>query len=83
MQCIWCHAKFKSVDLVQRDYRRVFNEDPQYKYKFFCKYEQFKETEGLNDRKRLGRPSVRDESVKLVRVSFAVSRNQFINVLGS
>jgi transcriptional regulator GlxA family with amidase domain len=52
VHCVLWFAKFESVTQVRREYRRVFNEEPQHENSIRRCDRQLKETGSLLDRQR-------------------------------
>lgn len=69
VQCVLWFEKFESVIRVQREYRNFYNEQPPHRNNIrrWCK--KFKDTGSVQDKKRSGRPPIRNESVELIHDS--------------
>ena len=66
---LWCH-KLNSPTAVQRKFRNEFGQDPPQTNSIKRWFKNFIETGNILDRKRLGRPSIDEETVDAVRVAF-------------
>ncbi|GBN56567.1 hypothetical protein AVEN_93054-1 [Araneus ventricosus] len=66
VQCALWLAKFDSVLRIQREYRRVYNEEPPHRNKIHRWDKQFRDSGSLLNKPRSGRPSVSDESIQVI-----------------
>ena len=79
-QCVLWYNELKSPTAVQRKFRNEFGQDPLHTNSIKRWFKNFMETGSILDRKRLGRPSIDEETVDAVRVAFHRSLRKSICV---
>ena len=80
-QCVLWYHKLKSPTAVQGKFRNEFGKDPSHINSSIKRwFKNFMETGSILDRKRLGRPSIDEETVNAVRVAFHRSPRKSIRV---
>ena len=79
-QCILWYHKLKSPTAAQRKFINEFEQDPPQTNSIKRWFKNFMETGSILDRKRLGRPSIDEETVDAVRVAFHRSPRNSIRV---
>ena len=77
-QCVLWYHKLKSPTAVQRKFRNEFGQDPPHTNSIKRWLKNFMETSSILDRKRLGRPSIDEETVDAVCVAFHHSPRKLI-----
>ena len=80
-QCILWYHKLKSLTAVQCKFRNEFRQDPTNSIKSWLK--NFMETGSILDHKRLGMPSIDEETVDAVRIAFHCSPRKSICVVSN
>ena len=65
-QCVLRYHKLKSPTSVQRKFRNEFGQDPPHTNSIRRWFKNLMETSSILDRKRLGRPSIDEETVDAI-----------------
>ena len=79
-QCVLWYHKLKSPTAVQRKFRNEFGHDPPNTNSIKRWLKNFMETGSILERKRSGRPSIDEETVDAVHVTFYRSPRKSIRV---
>ena len=79
-QCVLWYNELKSPTAVQRKFRNEFGQELPPTNSIKRWFKNFMETGSILDRKRLGRPSIDEETVDAVRVAFHRSPRKSIRV---
>ena len=79
-QCVLWYHKLQSPTAVQHKFRNEFGQDPPHTNSIKRWFKNFIETNSILDRKRLGRPSIEEETVDAVRLAFHQSPRKSICV---